>query len=65
MIDGEEHAIPDPGQAINVPGVAKLEFFRTVRSKRGLQVAALRVSLLDGTGAVIDLGQARTYIARY
>jgi hypothetical protein len=63
-IGGEEHAIPDPGQAIEVPGLAKLEFFPTDRSKRGLEVAALRVTLLDGTGAVIDLGEARTFIRR-
>lgn len=65
-IGGEEHALPKPGDApIEIEGLAKLEFFKTARTKRGLQVAALRVTLLDGTGAVIDLGQARTFIARY
>lgn len=64
VIDGEERALPADGD-IEIPGLAKLEFFKTVRSKRGLRVAALRVTLLDGSGAVIDLGEARTYIARY
>jgi len=65
VINGEAHAIPDPGQAIEVPGVAKLQFFVKDRSKRGIKVTALRVSLLDGTGAVVDLGTARTAIKRH
>lgn len=64
VLDGEEHAIPDPGQAIEVPGVAKLQFFVKQRYDRGVKMTALRVTLLDGTGAVVNLGTARTKIKR-
>lgn len=63
-INGDRQAIPDPGQSIEVPGVARLDFFLTERSKRGLKTTAVRVTLLDGSGAEIDLGSAQTFIRR-
>ena len=63
-IEGEVRPAPRPGDVVEVPGVARLEFFVTDRSRRGVRVTAVRVSLLDGTGvdSVLDLGQARTYV---
>lgn len=63
-INGETQAIPDPGDSIEVPGLARLDFFLTDRSARGLTTTALRVTLLDGSGATIDLGSARTFVNR-
>lgn len=63
-INGQRRAIPAPGRSIEVPGVARLRFFLTDRSRRGLQTTAVRVTLLDGSGATIDLGSAQTYIRR-
>lgn len=63
-INGDERGIPKPGQSIEVPEVAKLTFFVTDKSKRGVEVTAVRATLLDGSGAVIDLGEARTFIKR-
>lgn len=66
VVDGETQEPPRPGDVIEVPGLAKLEFFLVDRATRGLQVTAVRISLLDGTetDSVINLGQARTYIKR-
>lgn len=64
-IDGDVRRPPRPGDVVEVPGVARLEFFLTDRAPRGLRVTAVRVRLLDGSGnvdSVLDLGQARTYV---
>jgi hypothetical protein len=49
---------------LEIPGVAKLE--RNVKTKipGGMKVTALRVTLLDGTGAVLNLGQAKLSIRK-
>jgi hypothetical protein len=63
-------AIPDPGQAIEVPGVAKLTFFVKEKTKRSLFVTAVRIELLPGSsagpaGTVVRVGNARAAIQRY
>lgn len=62
--NGEEQEFPDTG-VLEIPGVAKLERFVVDKSKNGLHVIALRVTLLDGTGAVYNLGQAQMLIRRH
>ena len=49
---------------IEIPGVAKLERRVVTRSATGLRVVALRITLLDGSGAVVNLGEARLQIRR-
>ena len=44
--------------------MAKLERSIVARTKVGIAVVALRITLLDGTGAVIDLGTAKLSIKR-
>ncbi|WP_296602792.1 choice-of-anchor P family protein [Nocardioides sp.] len=51
-------------QTIEIPGLAKLEPKVVEKLPGGLKVIALRITLLDGTGAVIDLGIAKTTIRR-
>ncbi len=51
-------------QTIEIPGLAKLEPKVVEKLPGGLKVIALRITLLDGTGAVIDLGVAKTTIRR-
>ena len=63
MVGGEEMAFPDT-DVIEIPGVLKLERSIVTKTKIGIQVIALRITLLDGTGAVIDLGTAKLAIAR-
>ncbi len=59
--NGEPQSFPDT-DVLEIPGVAKLERNIVHRTKYGISVVALRITLLDGTGAVIDLGQARAFI---
>ena len=50
---------------LEIPGVAKLERARVSRdSATGIKVIALRVTVLDGSGAVINLGEAALQIHR-
>jgi hypothetical protein len=55
---GEPQTFPDTG-VLEIPGVARLEPRVVTRTKQTISVVALRITLLDGTGAVIDLGNAR------
>lgn len=66
VIGGERQRAPRPGDVIEVPDLATLEFFLRERGARGADVVALRVTLLPGTPgeSVIDLGHARTYLTR-
>lgn len=61
--NGEVHEIPDTG-TLEIPGLAKLEFGVETLIRGGIEVIALRVTLLDGVGAVIDLGVARTQVKK-
>jgi hypothetical protein len=63
VANGEQQEFPDTG-VLEIPGVAKLERFVVERSKAGIHVIALRITLLDGDGAVINLGQAKMQIVR-
>lgn len=49
---------------LEVPGVARLERHMVSRTATGITVVALRITLLDGSGAVINLGEARLQIGR-
>lgn len=57
-INGETQTFPRT-DVLNVPGVAKFERDIVSRSANGISVTALRVTLLDGSGAVINLGRAK------
>ena len=59
---GDVYPIPDPGQSIEIPGLLKLEANVIDKTARGIDVVAVRITLLDGTGAVIDLGHAHLEI---
>jgi len=61
--DGEPQTFPDTG-VIEIPGVLKIEQNVTTQVRGGLQVIALQITLLDGSGAVIDLGVARTQVKK-
>jgi hypothetical protein len=61
--NGEKQAFPDTG-VIEIPGVARIERFVKESVPGGASIVALRVTLLDGTGAVLDLGLAKATIRR-
>ena len=60
-VNGQTQVFPDTG-VLTVPGVAELERNVVTKVPSGIQVVALRVTLLDGSGAVINLGEARLSI---
>jgi hypothetical protein len=62
-VNGDPQTFP-PSDVIEVPGVATLERNVVHKTKIGISVVALRVTLLDGSGAVIDLGTARLSIRK-
>lgn len=47
------------GDGLEIPGLAKLETKIVENTKNGMNVVALRITLLDGSLAVIDLGAVR------
>jgi hypothetical protein len=61
--NGQAETFPPTG-VLEIPGVAKLERRIVTKSRTGLTVVSLRITLLDGSGAVIDLGEAALRIAR-
>jgi hypothetical protein len=62
-VNGVAWDFPRSG-VIEVPGVARLETRLVKRSRSGLSVTALRITLLDGSGAVIDLGRAQLKVSK-
>ena len=62
-VNGEPQELPID-QVIEIPGVAKLEPKLVEEVAGGLKVIALRITLLDGSGAVLDLGVAKTTIRK-
>lgn len=62
-VNGVVTPFPESG-VIDVPGVATLERNIVHRTRTGISVTALRITLLDGSGAVIDLGQAQLRIGK-
>lgn len=61
--NGEPQTIPPIG-VLEIPGLVKIEENVTTLVRGGIQVIALQLTLLDGTGAVIDLGVARTQVKK-
>lgn len=57
VANGTTYEFPKTG-VLEIPGLVKLEDRVVKRVKNGLFVIGLRITLLDGTGAVIDLGLA-------
>ena len=56
--DGVPQTFPDTG-VLEIDGVARLEAKVTDRTKQTFSVVGVRITLLDGSGAVIDLGTAK------
>lgn len=61
LVDGEPASIPTGGE-LEIPGLAKLENGPVVKSGASISVSALKLTLLDGTGATILLGNAKLAI---
>jgi hypothetical protein len=55
--EGDRQRFPDTG-VLEIPGVARLERSVVTRKRNAISVVALRITLLDGSLATIDLGNA-------
>jgi hypothetical protein len=62
MYNGHVVKIPASG-VLRIPGVAKIKSNVVSRTHRGIAVTALRVTLLDGSLAVINIAHAKVSIA--
>ncbi|HEY3530204.1 MAG TPA: choice-of-anchor P family protein [Nocardioides sp.] len=60
-VSGQAQTFPKTG-VLEIPGVAKLERAVVTRTHSGISVIGLRITLLDGSGAVINLAEARLKI---
>ena len=60
LADGQPTQIPI--EDLDIPGLVELEENIVERTRNGIKVVALRIHLLDGSLAVIDLGSARVGI---
>jgi hypothetical protein len=60
-VAGQPQTFPKTG-VLEIPGVMKLERAVVSRTHDGISVIGLRVTLLDGSGAVIDFGEAHLKI---
>ncbi len=61
LVNGQEQEFPDSG-VMEIPGVAKMEQNVVKHYKTGISVIALRVTMLDGSGAVFNFGFAELRI---
>jgi hypothetical protein len=63
IVNGDVRHFPRTG-VIEIPGLVRIEDSVVKRTKHGISVTALQLKLLDGTGAVVNLGVARASIQR-
>ena len=60
--DGDPQSLEDL-DGLEIPGVLKIETGLKKKIKDGIRIVGLRITLLDGTGAVIDLATSKLSIA--
>lgn len=62
VAEGEVIALPDPGETILVPGLARITFLKVRRFPTGIEVVVLRIELLED-GNVVDIASTLARIA--
>lgn len=60
-VNGQRQEFPDTG-VIEIPGLLRLTPNIVNKVKSGIAVTALRIELLDGTGATVNLGHAKLQV---
>ena len=61
-VNGTEYSFPEL-DGLSIPGLVEIETGVVEKFKSGIEVIAVRLTLLDGSGAVVDLGHAKLLIA--
>lgn len=64
VIGGKKIKLPKPGKAIQIPGVVKIQFAAKKKTKNSMEVAALRITLLDGSVGTLELGKAKVKVRK-
>jgi hypothetical protein len=66
VVDGRRHEVPDPGESLLVPGVARVTPREVTRTNNGIRVSAVKVELLRGTEVVstLYLGNVRLRVTK-
>jgi hypothetical protein len=62
-VSGKQQRLPKTG-VLEIPGLVKLERAVVHRTHNGISVIGLRVTLLDGSGAVVNFAEAKLNIKR-
>lgn len=64
--EGADQEIPNPGQTLEIPGVARIRVAKRTRSEFGIKVVAVQVKVLDDTEVpgTLKLGEAFARIKR-
>jgi len=60
--NGTDYSFPEL-DGLTIPGLVRIETGVTHEFKSGVEVVAVRLTMLDGSGAVVDLGHAKLLIA--
>ena len=60
-VAGQEQTFPRTG-VLEIPGGVRLERAVVTRSRNGISVIGLRITLLDGSGAVVNLAEAALHV---
>ncbi len=65
--NGQTQHIPSPGQSVTIPGVAKIEVPKPVKTTHGITVVGARITLLGGSAAntVINVASAKLEMRAY
>ena len=61
---GKTYAVPNPGQALEIPGVLKIQTMVKSTTKNSIKLTALRVTVLGEQTAVLNLGVAKTRVRK-
>jgi hypothetical protein len=59
-VGDESYDVPDPGETLEIPGLARIEVNKQYPGKYGIRVVAVEVTLLEGSPAqsVVNRGEA-------
>ncbi|MDN5895716.1 MAG: hypothetical protein L0H93_17040 [Nocardioides sp.] len=61
---GKKYRVPKPGVPLKIDGLLEISVMKRSTPPRAIKVTALQIKLLDGTGAVLNIGNARARINR-
>lgn len=64
IANGEAQELPSPGDTLEIPGLASITPQVVTRSRNGIEVVGLRIQLVEGDLATVDLAVSRIKIGK-